>query len=104
MLNIIIKAVFFVITKLFSIILSPILAVILALFPDLSVITTGATQFMTVYMFPYVTFALQMLENLVFLPHFLVVFLFDYFLIKYTIYITIQAVRFGLQVYNKLKP
>lgn len=104
MLNIIIKAVFFVITKLFSIILSPILTIIIALFPNLAQITTGATDFMTTYIFPYVTFVMQILENLVFLPHWLVVFLFDYFLIKYTIFITIQAVRFGIQVYNKLKP
>ena len=40
----------------------------------------------------------------VFLPHWLITFLFDYYLIKYTIYITVQAVRFGIQVYNKLKP
>ncbi len=104
MLSMLIKVVFTIITKLFSVILQPILSVILALFPDLSQIVNTILTFFNNYVFHYVSFLLKMLENLVFLPHWLIVFLFDYFLIKYTIHITVQAVRFGIQVYNKLKP
>lgn len=104
MLNMLIKAVFTIITKLFSLILQPILSVVLVLFPDLSQIVTTILNFFNNYVFFYITFLVKMLEHLVFLPHWLVVFLFDYYLIKYTIYITVQAIRFGIQVYNKLKP
>ena len=104
MLNMLIKVVFTIITKLFSLILQPILSVVLVLFPDLSQIVTTILGFFNDYVFFYITFLVKMLEHLVFLPHWLIVFLFDYYLIKYTIYITVQAVRFGIQVYNKLKP
>ena len=104
MFNMLIKLVFTIITKLFSIILSPILSIVLTLFPDLSEITTTALSFFNDYVYLYISFLIKMLEHLVFLPHWIVVFLFDYFLIKYTIYITVQAVRFAIQVYNKLKP
>lgn len=104
MLSILIKAVFTIITKLFSIILQPILSIILLAFPDLSQLTNGILTFFNDYIFTYVSFLVKMLENLTCLPHWLIVFLFDYFLIKYGLYLTIQAVRFGLNVYNKLKP
>lgn len=104
MLNLLIKAVFTIITKLFSLILQPILAVVLVLFPDLSQIVSTILNFFNNYVFVYISFLVKMLEHLVFLPHWLITFLFDYYLIKYTIYITVQAVRFGIQVYNKLKP
>ena len=104
MLSILIKAVFTIITKLFSIILQPILSVILIAFPDLEQITSAIISFFNDYIFNYVTFLVKMLEHLTGLQHWLIVFLFDYFLIKYSIYLTIQAVRFGLTVYNKLKP
>lgn len=104
MLNMLIKVVFTVITKLFSLILTPVLSVILALFPDLSQIVNTILGFFNNYVFSYITFLVKILEHLACLPHWLIVFLFDYYLIKYTIYITVQAVRFGIQVYNKLKP
>lgn len=104
MLDMLVKAVFTIITKLFSLILQPILSVILGVFPDLSDIVSTILSFFNDYVFHYISFLVNMLENLVFLPHWLIVFLFDYFLIKYTIYITVQGVRFGLQIYNKLKP
>ncbi len=104
MLSMLIKVVFTIITKLFSIILQPILSVILLLFPDLQQLTSSILLLFNNYIFTYVTFALRMLEHLTALPHWLVVFLFDYLLIKYSIYLIIQAVRFGLNVYNKLKP
>lgn len=103
MLSVLIKFVFTIITKLFGLILSPILGIIIALFPDLGTIITNVLNFLTTYCFTYISFGVRMLENLTFLPHTLIVFLFDYFLIKYTIYLTLQAVKFGITVYNKFK-
>ena len=104
MLNMLIKAVFTIITKLFSLILQPVLNVILSLFPDLSEIIEIILNFFTNYVFPYVAFLVDILENLVFLPHWLLIFLFDYYILKYTMYLTMQGVRFGIKIYNKLKP
>ena len=51
MLNILIKAVFTIITKLFSLILQPILSVVLILFPDLSQIVTTIVNFLHLLLF-----------------------------------------------------
>ena len=104
MLDMLVKFIFTIVTKLFSIIISPIVSVITALFPDFSTITTTIINFLNNQVFDYISFLVHMLENLVFLPHWLLVFLFNYYVIKVTIYVTIQGVRFGLAVYNKLKP
>ena len=56
MLNILIKAVFTIITKLFSLILQPILSVVLILFPDLSQIVTTIVNFFNNYVFFYISF------------------------------------------------
>lgn len=103
MFKILVKFLFTVITKLFSIILAPIVLTITALFPDLSTILTNVLNFFNNYVFLYLGFLVKLLENLTFLPHTLIVFLFDYYMIKYTIYLTVLAVRFGINVYNKLK-
>lgn len=104
MFQMLIQIVFTIVTKLFSLILQPILSMIMIVFPDLSNITTNMINFLNNYVFDYVSFALKMLENLTQLPHWLVVFLFDYFVIKITLYLTVQAIRFGIVVYNKFKP
>lgn len=37
------------------------------------------------------------------IPREAIVFLFDYYIIKYTIYISVRAVKSALVIYNKLK-
>lgn len=103
MLKILIKFVFTIISKLFSLILSPIVLVITSLFPNISTIASNTLTYFNTYAFSTITFFIKVLEHLTFLPHTLIVFLLDYLLIKYTIYLSVIVVKFAIQVYNKLK-
>lgn len=98
MINLIIEGVFYVITKLFDLIFSPVLNVLFSLFPNLG------TASIKIY-----DFILLALDNVgvvldIFLvPKDAIIFLFDYFVILYTIFILIRGVRFALNIYNKFK-
>lgn len=98
MINAIIKGLFSIITKIANVILSPIIAVITALFPDLGVAITNVMSYM-VLMVTYIPLALDFMM----IPRDAIVFLFDYYVIKYTIYLSVRAVKSAITVYNKLK-
>lgn len=104
MFKLLLQVVFTLITKLFSLILSPILAIVTVAFPDLANIISACTYFLTTYVYPYVAFSIRLIENFLGVPHWIFVFLFDYLLIKYTCYLTIQAIKFGIACYQKFKP
>lgn len=99
MLNIIIKAVFTVITSLFNIIFSPFLSAITSLFPDL------ATYFGYIndYLSQALTYVSTASSLLLFTPSMWQT-LFSYFAIMYSIHIIILAVKFAFNIYQKLKP
>lgn len=99
MINLLVKAIFFVITKLYSIILTPFLAIITALFPSLSQYFNYIITFLR-YCFTYVRSILRLLL----IPDNAVLMLFNYFAILYTIYITTLTIRFAINLYKKLKP
>lgn len=99
MLNIIIKAVFTVITSLFNIIFSPFLSIITSLFPALSTYFGYVNTFLG-YALTYVANASYLL---LFTPQMWQT-LFSYFAIMYTIHLTILAVKFAFNIYQKLKP
>lgn len=98
MINAIIKGLFSIITKIASVILSPIVAIITGLFPSLGTAITNVLAYFVI-MFQFIPLALQFLM----IPREAVIFLFDYYVIKYTIYISVRAVKSALVVYNKLK-
>lgn len=98
MINSIIKGIFYLITKLFDLLLSPILAVIFGLFPSLESYFSYITTFLG-YCFTYV----RSILSLLLITDSMITALFDYFLILYSIYLTILAIRFGITVYNKFK-
>jgi uncharacterized membrane protein len=98
MINAIIKGIFFLITKLFNLILSPIISVIIALFPDLTTFFNSISTFFG-YGFTYIRSILSLLC----IPDTIIIALFDYFVILYSIHLTVIAVKFALTVYNKLK-
>lgn len=98
MINAIIKGIFYLITTLFSALLSPIISVVTALFPSLSTFFTSITTFFS-YCFTYVRSILCLLC----ISDTIIVGLFDYFVILYTIHITILAIKFSINIYNKLK-
>lgn len=98
MINAIIKGIFWLITKIFNIILYPIVAIITALFPNLTQYFSYITTF-----FGYCTTYVRTVLNLLLIEQSCIRALFDYFVIMYTIYYSILAVRFAINIYNKLK-
>lgn len=98
MINAIIKGIFFLITKLFDFLLSPIILVITSLFPDLSSLFNYLSTFLG-YCFTYV----RSILSLLLINDTMITTLFDYFIILYSIYLTVLAVRFAINVYNKFK-
>lgn len=99
MVEAILKGFLFLVQTLYDLILSPVLSGITSLFPQVG------TFF--VYIYNFMTFALYYVvtaRELLLIPQSLLVILFDYFLIKYSIHLILLVVRFAINVYNKLKP
>ena len=98
MINAIIKGIFSLIMMLANLVLSPIISLITALFPDLGTAITNVVAYFT-SMLQFVPLCLDFLM----VPRQAITFLFDYYVIKYTIYLTVRSIRACLVIYNKLK-
>jgi len=98
MINTIIKGIFYVITKLFDLIFSPILSLVFALFPSLSSYFSHITSFLNMAL----TYVRSIL-SLLLINDTMISALFDYFIILYSIYLIVIVVRFAINIYNKLK-
>lgn len=99
MLNKLIKFVFKIITKIFSSIFTPLFNTITVLFPSLSVYFGYINSFLDIAL----TYFVQACR-LSLIPQQVLILLFDYFAIKFTIYLAVQGFKFTLFVYEKLKP
>lgn len=99
MVEAILKGFLFLVQTLYNMILSPILNGIISLFPGVSTYFTYILNF-----FQYAMAYVVTVRELILFPRALMVILFDYFLIKYSIHIILIGVRFAINVYNKLKP
>ena len=98
MINAIIKGIFYLITKLFYLLFSPVLTLIFTLFPSLSSYFTYITNFLNMC-FTYV----RSILSLLLINDSMITALFDYFLILYSIYLIVLTIRFAINIYNKLK-
>lgn len=98
MINAIVNGMFKLIISLFNAITSPIMAAVSALFPSLGTFFTHINSFLG-YAFTYVGLIL----DLCFIPRPAIVFLFDYFITCYSIYLLVITIRFVITVYNKFK-
>lgn len=98
MINAIVNGLFKLIISLFNAITSPIMGAVTALFPALGVFFTYIDTFLS-YALSYVSLVL----DLCFIPRPAIVFLFDYFITCYSIYLLVIAIRFVITVYNKFK-
>lgn len=98
MINLLIKGIFWVITQLFNIIFTPIFSVIFTLFPSLGSYFTHITSFLQLSL-TYVRTCLSFLC----INDTMILAIFDYFVILYSIHITLLAIRFALKIYEKLK-
>lgn len=99
MLNKLIKFVFKIITKIFSTIFTPLFSTISILFPSLTQYFTYIGNFLDIAL----TYFVQACR-LSLIPQEVLILLFDYLAIKFTIYLAIQGFKFTLFVYEKLKP
>lgn len=98
MINAIVNGIFKLIINLFNTITSPIIAGVVALFPSLGTFFTYINTFLS-YALTYVGLAL----DLCFIPRPAIVFLFDYFITCYSIYLLVVSIRFIINIYNKFK-
>lgn len=99
MINAIIKGLFWVITKMFNIILLPFIAILYALFPNLTDYFTYIIQYFT-YALTYVRCVLQLLL----VEQYTMQLLFDYFIIINSIYYAILGYKFAINIYHKFRP
>lgn len=98
MINAIIKGIFWLITKICNILLFPVVSLITALFPSLSDYFSYIVEF-----FSLATTFVRTTLNLLLIEQAWIRALFDYFIISSTIYYTILAVRFAINIYKKFK-
>lgn len=99
MIKAIIKGVFALIMALFSLIISPFVNAILALFPDISNAINSIIYFTNLSL-TYVPGVCRLLL----IDRTMLVFLFDYFFILYSVYLVARGIIFALNTYRKLKP
>lgn len=99
MLQVLIKGIFYILTKMFSLLLSPFFALIYALFPDVSVYFSYINDFLTTA-FTYFSSAI----HLSLVPQTALILLFDYYLIKFSIYLIRTTMKFSIKIYTLLKP
>lgn len=98
MINAIIKGIFSLIMMLFNLIFSPIISIITSLFPSLSNLFTYLSNFIVISL----TYVRSIL-SLLLINDTMIITLFDYFIILYTIYLTVLIVKFSINIYNKFK-
>lgn len=99
MLNVIIKAIFFIVGKIGDIILLPIMAVVNALIPNLSVSMDNIFSYLEMG-FQYIPFALKCLL----IPSFCVEIVVIVFTTYLTFVVGVRVYNFIMKVYKNFKP
>lgn len=99
MINIIVKAILWLVNQVYNILMSPILLLASTLFPDLTSSFTYISNFINgALSYVVVTRDLMMIPISVF-----TIFL-NYLLIKFTIFVAMQSYKFGVRIYKTFKP
>ena len=98
MINAIIKGIFGLVMMLFNMLFSPLISVITSLFPALGNLFTYLSNFIVMGL----TYVRSILSLLLVTDN-MIITLFDYFIVLYTIYLTVIVVKFAINIYNKFK-
>lgn len=98
MINAILTGIFNLIISLFNALVSPFISAITSLFPSLGTFFTHITNFLTLAC----TYVRSVL-SLFLITDSMILTIFNYFAILYTIHITILAIKFAINIYNKFK-
>lgn len=99
MLDLLIQWVFKVVNKIVSAIFNPFVSAVSSLFPSTATIFTNLISFFG-YALTYVSNVCQFLC----IPNTILMLLFSYFEIKFTIHLLIIAIKGTINLYNYLKP
>lgn len=99
MLQMLINFIFNIILTIVQAITTPFMTALFALFPAVGTYFSYISTFFATAL----TYVTTVLRWLLFSPAMLTL-LFDYYIIKYTVHLTIQAVKFTINLYDKLKP
>lgn len=92
------NGIFKIIMRLFNALLSPVVSAVVAVFPAVKYPFRYINRFLNRFI-NFVPFILELLH----IPRSALVSLFDYFVVCSTIYYSVIAIRFALNIYNKLK-
>lgn len=103
MLNVIIKAVFFVVKALADLFVTPIQKVIVLALPDIGDLILNCESWLSTYGFRYLKFAKMFFMRLLCFPQALFTLIIGYIIIKIGLHVSIQLYRFGINIYNKFK-
>lgn len=99
MLDTLVTFIFYLITSVYSLLFAPFINIIFSLFPDLSTIINNITTFIPT-MFSYFLTVME----LMLIPRGCFILLFDFFAIKYSIYLINITIKLGVKIYNIFKP
>lgn len=99
MLDTLVTFVFYLITSVYSILFAPFINIIFSLFPNINDIFVHITDFLGVIL-TYFSSCLSLLL----IPRASVILLFNYFLIKYSIYLIKITIKLGVKIYHIFKP
>lgn len=98
MLKILLKFFMKILDKFSSILLTPFISVITALFPGLASSITAVNNFLNIA-FTYVI----AVRDLLLIPAGAMLLFFDYLLVKYSIYLIRLSIKGGIKIYNTFK-
>lgn len=104
MFEILVKFIFYIIAKVAELILTPIVAIITGLFPNVGTLITNVKFFLTTYVFNTLKWMKMFCINTLAFPSELLAFLISVFSILITIYVSMHLYKGIMTIYQKLKP
>lgn len=99
MLDTLVTFVFYLITSVYSLLFAPFINIIFSLFPAVNTLFNNISAFI-LYAIKYLATSCY----LICLPPSTLLLLFDYFLVKYSIYIIKLTIKLGVKIYHIFKP
>lgn len=99
MLDTLVTFVFYIITSVYNLLFSPFLNLIFSLFPSIGALIGHISSFLDTIL----TYFSSVL-SLMLIPRAALILLFDYFAIKYSVYLVKLTIKLGVKIYNIFKP
>lgn len=104
MVQALVNLIFYIIGLISSIILSPIMAFLSALFPDISTYSGYISDWINNYVLRYVAFGKSLFMNATGFPQFLFDAVIAYLLIKISLHVFMKTWKFTVKMWRLFKP